>query len=70
MLTCNSHVVLLLFFTQFSCKSKAPGGHLVSVHNKKANDDVLCIVIRFNPHNLRIWIGGFEFFQVNETEVI
>ncbi|ROI47859.1 Lectin [Anabarilius grahami] len=48
---------------KFSCKSKAPGGHLVSVHNTKANGDVLCIVIKFNPRNLRIWIGGFEFFQ-------
>ncbi len=38
------------------------------VHNSKANGDLLCIVIKLNPHNLRIWIGGFEFFQVNETE--
>ncbi|KAF4118532.1 galactose-specific lectin nattectin-like isoform X2 [Onychostoma macrolepis] len=48
---------------EFSCRNKAPGGHLVSVHNSKANGDLLCIVIKLNPHNLRIWIGGFEFFQ-------
>uniref|UniRef100_A0A672QHR2 C-type lectin domain-containing protein n=1 Tax=Sinocyclocheilus grahami TaxID=75366 RepID=A0A672QHR2_SINGR len=23
--------------------------------------DLLCIVIKLNQHNLRIWIGGFEF---------
>ncbi|XP_016323573.1 galactose-specific lectin nattectin-like [Sinocyclocheilus anshuiensis] len=48
---------------EFSCRSKAPGGHLVSVHNSKAIGDVLCIVIKLNPGNLRIWIGGFELFQ-------
>uniref|UniRef100_A0A673NC49 C-type lectin domain-containing protein n=1 Tax=Sinocyclocheilus rhinocerous TaxID=307959 RepID=A0A673NC49_9TELE len=48
---------------EFSCKNKAPGGHLVSVHNSKANSDLLGIVIKLNPHKLRIWIGGFEFFQ-------
>uniref|UniRef100_A0A8C1J470 C-type lectin domain-containing protein n=1 Tax=Cyprinus carpio TaxID=7962 RepID=A0A8C1J470_CYPCA len=37
---------------EFSCRSKAPGGHLVSVHNSKANGDVLCIVVKFNPSNL------------------
>ncbi|KAG1956439.1 hypothetical protein F2P79_008146 [Pimephales promelas] len=52
---------------EFSCRSKAPGGHLVSMHNTKANADVLCIVIKYSPQNLRIWIGGFELFQVNET---
>ncbi|KAG1956437.1 galactose-specific lectin nattectin-like [Pimephales promelas] len=48
---------------EFSCRSKAPGGHLVSMHNTKANADVLCIVIKYSPQNLRIWIGGFELFQ-------
>ncbi|XP_059409261.1 lectin-like [Carassius carassius] len=48
---------------EYSCRNQAPGGHLVSVHNSEANDDLLCIVIRYNPQNLRIWIGGFEFFQ-------
>lgn len=62
--------VVALSRTQFSCRSKAPGGHLVSVHNTKANGDMLCIVIKYSPHNLRIWIGAFEFFQANETEVI
>jgi len=60
-------MLLLFSCTQFSCRSKAPGGHLVSMHNTKANGDVLCIVIKYSPQNLRIWIGGFELFQVNET---
>ncbi|XP_051983219.1 lectin-like [Xyrauchen texanus] len=48
---------------EFSCRKKAPGGHLVSLHNKNANDDLLCIVQKLNPKNLRIWLGGYSFFQ-------
>ncbi|XP_026145194.1 galactose-specific lectin nattectin-like [Carassius auratus] len=48
---------------EFSCRSQAHGGHLVSVHNSKANADVLCIVVYHNPHNLITWIGGFELFR-------
>ncbi|CAM4481981.1 unnamed protein product [Leuciscus chuanchicus] len=52
-------------FTQaeFKCRSKAPGAHLVSVHKKKENDYLLCLVKKSNPKNLRIWLGGFEFIK-------
>lgn len=43
---------------------KHPGAHLVSVHSSKQNDYLLCIVKKFNPDNLRIWLGGFELFKV------
>ncbi|XP_026116495.1 lectin-like [Carassius auratus] len=54
-----------LNFTQaeFSCRTKAPGAHLVSVHKKEHNDKLLCIVKKFNPNNLRIWLGAFELFK-------
>ncbi|XDV15365.1 hypothetical protein PO909_015478 [Leuciscus waleckii] len=57
----NSHAN----FTQaeFKCRSKAPGAHLVSVHKEKENDYLLCLVKKSNPKNLRIWLGGFEFFK-------
>ncbi|XP_051758960.1 lectin [Ctenopharyngodon idella] len=48
---------------EFKCRAKAPGAHLVSVHNNKDNGYLLCIVSKFNPGNLRLWLGGFEFFQ-------
>ncbi|XP_056591562.1 lectin-like [Triplophysa dalaica] len=48
---------------EFSCRAKAPGGHLVSVHSKNDNYDLLAIVTKFNPKNLRIWLGGYEFFK-------
>ncbi|XP_050958297.1 lectin-like [Labeo rohita] len=48
---------------EFSCREKAPGAHLVSVHNKKHNEILLDIVKKFNPNNLRIWLGAFELFQ-------
>ncbi|XP_048052862.1 lectin-like [Megalobrama amblycephala] len=48
---------------EFMCRTKAPGAHLVSVHNNKNNGYLLCIVSKFNPGNLRIWLGGFEFFK-------
>ncbi|XP_067297342.1 lectin-like [Pseudorasbora parva] len=52
-------------FTQaeFSCRRKVPGAHLVSVHSRKDNNYLLCIVKKFNRNNLRFWLGGFEFFQ-------
>lgn len=58
----------MFFFVhiQFSCRTKAPGAHLVSVHNKEHNDYLLCIVEKFNPNNLRIWLGAFEFFKVKK----
>ncbi|XP_057188546.1 lectin isoform X2 [Triplophysa rosa] len=49
---------------EFSCRAKAPGGHLVSVHNRNSNYDLLAIVMKFNPKNLRIWLGGYEFFKM------
>uniref|UniRef100_A0A672QHS6 C-type lectin domain-containing protein n=1 Tax=Sinocyclocheilus grahami TaxID=75366 RepID=A0A672QHS6_SINGR len=49
---------------EFSCMKKHPGAHLVSVHSSKHNDYLLCIVKKFNPNNLRIWVGGFELFNV------
>ncbi|XP_052400701.1 lectin-like [Carassius gibelio] len=48
---------------EFSCRKTAPGAHLVSVHKKEHNDKLLCIVKRFNPNNLRIWLGAFELFK-------
>uniref|UniRef100_A0A671P0X9 C-type lectin domain-containing protein n=1 Tax=Sinocyclocheilus anshuiensis TaxID=1608454 RepID=A0A671P0X9_9TELE len=43
---------------------KHPGAHLVSVHSSKHNDYLLCIVKKFNPNNLRIWVGGFELLTL------
>ncbi|KAK2909083.1 hypothetical protein Q8A67_004920 [Cirrhinus molitorella] len=48
---------------EFSCRATAPGAHLVSVHSKKDNDLLLCIVEKFNRNNLRFWLGGFELFK-------
>lgn len=55
------------FHAQLTCRSKAPGAHLVSVHNSKDNGYLLCIVSKLNPGNLRFWLGGFEFFRVKKT---
>ncbi|XP_065121398.1 lectin-like [Paramisgurnus dabryanus] len=46
-----------------SCRRTVPGGHLVSVHNAKANHDLLSIVKLKNPTNLRMWLGAYELFQ-------
>ncbi|XP_050960513.1 C-type Lectin CRL-like isoform X3 [Labeo rohita] len=48
---------------EFKCRATAPGAHLVSVHSKKHNDYLLCMVQNFNPNNLRFWLGAFELFQ-------
>uniref|UniRef100_A0A8C1MW59 C-type lectin domain-containing protein n=1 Tax=Cyprinus carpio TaxID=7962 RepID=A0A8C1MW59_CYPCA len=48
---------------EFNCRTKVPGAHLVSVHEEKHNDYLLCIVKKFNPNNLRIWLGAFELFK-------
>ncbi|KAM4611391.1 C-type lectin lectoxin-Thr1-like isoform 1-T2 [Polymixia lowei] len=48
---------------EMNCRSAAPGGHLVSVHNSEQNSNLLCVVMKFNAHKPRIWMGGFELFQ-------
>eukprot|EP00063_Salmo_salar_P076029 XP_014050864.1 PREDICTED: lectin-like [Salmo salar] len=54
---------LLSHPSQTQCRSAAPGGHLVSVHNCQANDNLLCVVMKNNAKSPRIWLGGFELFQ-------
>uniref|UniRef100_A0A8C1FMC9 C-type lectin domain-containing protein n=1 Tax=Cyprinus carpio carpio TaxID=630221 RepID=A0A8C1FMC9_CYPCA len=51
---------------EFNCRTKVPGAHLVSVHKKEHNDYLLCIVKKFNPNNLRIWLEAFELFKVKK----
>ncbi|KAG9345584.1 hypothetical protein JZ751_008728 [Albula glossodonta] len=51
---------------EFNCRSKAPGGHLVSVHDSNANTDLLCIVMKYNASHPRIWMGGMELFMSNK----
>ncbi|RXN20031.1 lectin-like protein [Labeo rohita] len=53
----------LKFAAEFKCRATAPGAHLVSVHSKKHNDYLLCMVQKFNPNNLRFWLGAFELFK-------
>ncbi|XP_043095126.1 lectin-like isoform X2 [Puntigrus tetrazona] len=48
---------------EFDCRARAPGAHLVSVHSKQNNDYLLCIVKKFQPNKLRIWLGAFELFK-------
>uniref|UniRef100_A0A8C2K1G0 C-type lectin domain-containing protein n=1 Tax=Cyprinus carpio TaxID=7962 RepID=A0A8C2K1G0_CYPCA len=62
---CVKYFMTPLNFTEaeFRCRTTAPDAHLVSVHSKKHNDYLLCIVEKFNPKNLRIWLGGFEFLK-------
>nr|XP_055060904.1 lectin-like [Misgurnus anguillicaudatus] len=48
---------------EYSCRRTVPGGHLVSVHNAGANKNLLSIVKKMNPKNLRIWLGGYEFLR-------
>ncbi|XP_050958299.1 lectin-like isoform X1 [Labeo rohita] len=48
---------------ELKCRATAPGAHLVSVHSKKHNDYLLCMVQKFNPNNLRFWLGAFELFK-------
>uniref|UniRef100_A0A8C1XCF3 C-type lectin domain-containing protein n=1 Tax=Cyprinus carpio TaxID=7962 RepID=A0A8C1XCF3_CYPCA len=55
--------MFFLLHIQFNCRTKVPGAHLVSVHKKEHNDYLLCIVKKFNPNNLRIWLGAFELFK-------
>ncbi|XP_055060908.2 lectin-like [Misgurnus anguillicaudatus] len=50
---------------EYNCRRTAPGGHLVSVHNAGANNDLLSIVKKMNP-KLRIWLGGYELFQTGK----
>ncbi|XP_018610475.2 C-type lectin lectoxin-Thr1-like [Scleropages formosus] len=51
---------------EFSCRSKAPGGHLVSVHNDQANTNLLCLVMKYNYTNPRVWLGALELFTSNQ----
>ncbi|KAK2909084.1 hypothetical protein Q8A67_004921 [Cirrhinus molitorella] len=51
---------------EFSCRAKAPGAHLVSVHSEEHNGLLLRIVKKFNPNDLRFWLGGFEFFETGK----
>uniref|UniRef100_A0A8C7FUQ6 Si:dkey-9i23.5 n=1 Tax=Oncorhynchus kisutch TaxID=8019 RepID=A0A8C7FUQ6_ONCKI len=62
---CIKYFKAALNFTEAEtqCRSAAPGGHLVSVHNCQANDNLLCVVMKNNAKNPRIWLGGFELFQ-------
>ncbi|XP_030640057.1 lectin-like [Chanos chanos] len=55
----------LLNFTdaEFHCRNAAPGGHLASVHSSPDNNDLNCIVLKYNKKSPRIWLGGFEFFN-------
>ncbi|KAK2909087.1 hypothetical protein Q8A67_004924 [Cirrhinus molitorella] len=48
---------------EYSCRAKAPGAHLVSVHSKEDNNLLLNIVKKANPNNLRVWLGAFELFK-------
>ncbi|XP_030640054.1 lectin-like [Chanos chanos] len=47
---------------EFRCRNVVPGGHLASVHSSQANNDLNCIVLKYNRKSPRIWLGGFEFF--------
>ncbi|XP_073699380.1 lectin-like isoform X2 [Garra rufa] len=62
---CVKYFNMPLNFTdaEFSCRGKAPGAHLVSVHEKEHNDLLLRIVEKSNPNNMSIWIGAFELFK-------
>ncbi|XP_051993055.1 C-type lectin lectoxin-Thr1-like [Xyrauchen texanus] len=51
---------------ELNCRKQAPGGHLVSVHSEKANHEINCIVKNLNKTDLRIWLGGYEFFQTSK----
>ncbi|XP_059410407.1 lectin-like isoform X2 [Carassius carassius] len=48
---------------EFSCRTQAPGAHLVSVHKQKHNAELHCIVTTLNPKHPRIWLGAFELFK-------
>ncbi|XP_030640050.1 lectin-like [Chanos chanos] len=48
---------------EFRCRKEAPGGHLASVHSRRANNDLNCIVFKYNKKSPRIWLGGFELFN-------
>uniref|UniRef100_A0A671KJG0 C-type lectin domain-containing protein n=1 Tax=Sinocyclocheilus anshuiensis TaxID=1608454 RepID=A0A671KJG0_9TELE len=54
---------------EFSCRTKATDAHLVSVHNKKHNDYLLCIVKKFNPSNhfslTTYFVFLFFFFKIS-----
>ncbi|KAL1023592.1 hypothetical protein UPYG_G00043270 [Umbra pygmaea] len=65
---CIKYFMAHLNFTEaeMQCRSAAPGGHLVSVHDCKANVDLLCVVMKYNAKNPRIWLGGFELFQTGK----
>ncbi|KAM9528946.1 lectin-like isoform 1-T1 [Salvelinus alpinus] len=62
---CIKYYKAALNFTEAEtqCRSAAPGGHLVSVHNSQANANLLCVVMKNNAKSPRIWLGGFELFQ-------
>ncbi|XP_056312701.1 lectin [Danio aesculapii] len=62
---CVKYFFRRLNFTQaeFNCRTKAPGAHLASVHSLQDNSYLLCIVKKFNPKSLRIWLGAYEFFK-------
>uniref|UniRef100_A0A4W5NU03 Si:dkey-9i23.5 n=1 Tax=Hucho hucho TaxID=62062 RepID=A0A4W5NU03_9TELE len=62
---CVKYYKTLLNFTEaeLQCRSAAPGGHLVSVHNDQANTNLLCVVMKSNAKSPRIWLGGFELFK-------
>ncbi|XP_055060906.2 C-type lectin APL [Misgurnus anguillicaudatus] len=53
---------------EYSCRKTVPRGHLVSVHNYRANYDLLSIVKVKNPKDLRIWIGAYEFFRTGKFQ--
>ncbi|XP_072554036.1 lectin-like isoform X2 [Paramormyrops kingsleyae] len=51
---------------EFACRQKASGSHLVPLHDEQANEDVLAIVLKFNPSSPRTWLGGQRVGQTNK----
>ncbi|XP_048826637.1 C-type lectin BfL-2-like [Brienomyrus brachyistius] len=45
---------------EITCRQKAPGGHLASVHNARANADLIRIVKKRSRGQWSIWLGGMR----------
>uniref|UniRef100_A0A3B3S0A0 C-type lectin domain-containing protein n=1 Tax=Paramormyrops kingsleyae TaxID=1676925 RepID=A0A3B3S0A0_9TELE len=50
---------------QIACRQKVPGGRLASVHNLRANTDLVSIVKKCNFRQWSVWLGAMRLYKSN-----
>uniref|UniRef100_A0A3B3S098 C-type lectin domain-containing protein n=1 Tax=Paramormyrops kingsleyae TaxID=1676925 RepID=A0A3B3S098_9TELE len=50
---------------EIACRQKVPGGRLASVHNLRANTDLVSIVKKCNFRQWSVWLGAMRLYKSN-----